>query len=70
MGNAIKCWLKHEEEDSTANEHYLLPKNPRDLDSNWMCNFDPPHVVEPKDTKELIAEAEHSIKVAEKVSRV
>ena len=70
MGNAIKCWLKHEEDDNIANEYYLLPQNPRDLDSKWMCNFHPPHVVEPGDIKELIAEAEHSIKVAEKVSKV
>ena len=35
-----------------------------------MCNADPTHIVEAKYAKEIIAEAEHSIKVAEKVSRV
>ena len=70
MGSAIKCCFKHEDEDNTPNEYYLLPKNPRDLNSEWTCNVNSTHIVEAKYAKEVIAEAEHSIKVAVKVSRI
>ena len=69
MASAIKCCFKHEEEDGTANEHYLLPQNPRDIISEWACNIDPTHIVKAKYAKEVIAEAENSIRVASKVSR-
>ena len=70
MGNAIKCCFPHEEDDSSTNEYYMLPKNPRDLDSEWMCISDPTHIADHKYPKETITEVENSIKAAGKVSRV
>ena len=70
MGNAIKCCFPHEEDDSSTNEYYMLPKNPRDLDSEWMCNLDQTHIIDHKYAKEIVTEVENAIKAAGKVSSV
>ena len=68
MGNAIKCCFYHEEESSTKKQHFMLPKNPRDFDSDWVCITDITHVVESKYPQDLVAEVEGHIKMAEKVN--
>lgn len=67
MGNTINCCFNHDEENNTK-KHFMLPKNPRDLDSKWTCITDITHVVESKYPKDLVAEVESYIRLAEMVN--
>ena len=67
MGNAIVCSFNHEEDDNNNIPHFMLPKDPRYLDSEWICTTNVSHVQKAAHTKELVAEIEDSIKLLEKV---
>ncbi len=45
----------------------MLPKDPRELDSEWICTTNACHVQKSAHTKALVAEIEESIKTLEKV---
>ena len=66
MGNALKCCLCQDEDTFIGG--YLLPKNPRDLNSEWTCSIDATHILNTNDVKEIIADVEKSTEMAEKVN--
>ena len=67
MGNAIVCSFNHDEDSNNNHPHFMLPKDPRELDSEWICTTNACHVQKSAHTKELVAEIEESIKTLEKV---
>lgn len=70
MGNAITCSLDHGDDEVQHNEHdgyFMLPENPRELDSDWICRSKSSHVVKASYAKGLITEVEGRVTLAEKV---
>ena len=69
MGSAITCCFNHSNSaDEQQNGFYMLPKNPRDLSSEWICEADCTHVVNESYIKNIIMDMENDIKIAEKVN--
>ena len=64
MGNSIICTFCKNDGDA---KHFMLPKNPRDQESEWICRDDSSHVSQAKDVKALIAKIEANIEQMEKV---
>ena len=64
MGNSITCTFCNNEDDS---KHFMFPRNPRDQESEWICNRNPSHICPANDVKSLIAEIEAVIEHFEKV---
>ena len=64
MGNSIICTFCKNDGDA---KHFMLPKNPRDQESDWICRDNSSHVLKAKDVKALIAEIETNIDQMEKV---
>ena len=65
MGNSIICSICQDEGNNTKD--VILPRDPRDLESEWVCGTDPSHIFPANEVKALIAEIEANIKQLEKV---
>ena len=66
MGNAISCSFNHGEKIDKV-QHIMLPKNPRYLESDWVCMTDAAHIVDSNYPKQLTLEVEQFTKMAEQV---
>ena len=64
MGNSIICSICY---NDNKTKDVMLPRDPRDQDSEWVCRTDPSHIFPANDVKALIAEIEANIKRLEKV---
>ena len=67
MGNAIVCSFNHDGDNNNNQPHLMLPKDPRNLDSDWICTTNKCHAQKSSYPKQLVAEIEESIKELEKV---
>lgn len=65
MGNAITCTFCNNDDDK---KQFMLPRDPRNQESEWICTRNPSHISTANGIKALIAEIEANIKRLEKVN--